>query len=425
MQQPLRRTVITGFGVISPIGSRPEAFWSALRAGTPGVHRLRRFDPVHLPSQMGGEVLDFNARQLIEKSYRRTLNAMARTVELGVVGSQWAMEDAGLRRGSVPPRRIGVEFASVMGATELDDLGPAARRSLRPDGRGPDMRAWGTQGIPEIPPLWMLKYLPNMPACHATILYDVQGPSNTQIAGDTAGAAALAEAVRIIRRGAADVMIVGGSESKIHPLSLSRFNLFAELSRRNDNPEGAIRPFDAERDGTALGEGAAVFIVEELEHARQRGARIYAEVAAAAVGVDRERQGAGLARVIRQALAAAGATPEEVDHVNAHGLGSRDGDRFEAAGIAAVFGQAVPVFAPLSRFGNLGAASALIELGCSVLALQHGELPGTLNHRVPDPACPVRVHVGEPRPVRRPYAVKTTYTDLGQCAAVVIRSWEE
>ncbi|MCS7020990.1 MAG: beta-ketoacyl-[acyl-carrier-protein] synthase family protein [Gemmataceae bacterium] len=419
-----RRAVITGFGVLSPIGNAPDALWSALLAGTRGVRRITLFDPSHLPSQIAGEVADFQPRQMIEKSYRRTLNAMARTVSLGVVGCQWAMADAGLSRGSFAPTRCGIEFASVMGATELDDLGPAAVRAIRPDRSGPDMRAWGEQGIPEIPPLWMLKYLPNMPACHATILYDIQGPSNTQILGDVAGASALEEALRILRRQTADIMLVGGSEAKVHPLSLSRFNLFAEFSRRNDDPGGAIRPFDRERDGTAPGEGAAVFVLEALEHARQRGATPYAEVVAVATGVDRSLSGQGLARIIRQALALAGITPDEVDHVNAHGLGTRSGDRFEARGIAEVFGSRTPVFAPLSRFGNLGAASALLELACSVLALRQGLLPPTLNHLQPDPECPIHVHVGEPRPIRRPYVVKTTYTDLGQCAAIVIRRAE-
>lgn len=418
-----RRTVLTGFGVISPIGSGPAAFWDALLAGTPGVHTIARLDPFAAPSKMAGEVRDFSAKAAIEKSYRRTLNAMARTVEFGVIGCQLAMQDAGLAKGTIPPQRIGIEFASVMGATDTDDLAPAAVRSLLPDASGPDMAAWGRDGLPLVPPLWMLRYLPNMPACHATIIYDIQGPSNTQIPGDTAGAVALAEALRIIRRGAADVMLVGGSEAKVHPLSLSRFNLFSQFSKRNDDPEGAIRPFDRDRDGTAPGEGTAAFTLETLESARGRNAKIYGEVVAVASGVDRGMTGAGLARVVRNALAAAGIQPGDVDHVNAHGLGTTTGDAFEARGIAEVFGKAVPVFAPLSRFGNLGAGSALMELACSVLALQHGQLPGTLNHANPDPACPVAVHTGPPRPVTKPHAVKLSYTELGQCSAVVVKKW--
>lgn len=420
-----RRTVLTGLGVISPIGAGPAAFWQALLAGMPGIHAITALSPHALPSKMAGEVRDFSPKSLIEKSYRRTLNAMARTVEFGVIGCQQAMQDAGLTKGSVPPERIGVEFASVMGATELDDLGPASKKSIRPDGLGPDMATWGSMGLGEVPPLWMLKYLPNMPACHASIIYDIQGPSNTQIPGDTAGAVAMGEALRIVRRGAADVMLVGGSEAKVHPLSLSRFNLFAQFSKRNDDPEGAIRPFDRDRDGTAPGEGVAAFTLEELDHARSRNAKIYGEVVAVASGVDRGMTGPGLARVIRNALNAAGIQPRDVDHVNAHGLGTTNGDAFEARGISEVFGRTVQVFAPLSRFGNLGAGSALMELSCSVLALQHGMLPGTLNHHNPDPTCPVAVHTGAPRPVTKPYAVKLSHTELGQCSAIVIRKWQE
>jgi 3-oxoacyl-[acyl-carrier-protein] synthase II len=420
-----RRTVLTGLGVICPIGAGPAAFWQALLAGTAGVHTITSLDPFALPSKMAGEVRDFSPKALIEKSYRRTLNAMARTVEFGVIGCQQAMQDAGLGKGSVPPERIGVEFASVMGATELDDLGPASKKSLLPDQSGPDFPSWGSIGLSEVPPLWMLKYLPNMPACHASIIFDIQGPSNTQILGDTAGAVALGEALRIIRRGAADVMLVGGSEAKVHPLSLSRFNLFAQFSKRNNDPEGAIRPFDRDRDGTAPGEGVAAFTLEDLDYALSRKAKIYAEVVTVASGVDRGLTGPGLARVIRNALNAAGIQPQDVDHVNAHGLGTTRGDAFEARGIAEVFGKSVHVFAPLSRFGNLGAGSALLELACSVLALQHGQLPGTLNHANPDPACPIAVYTGAPRSITKPYAVKLSYTELGQCTAAVIRKWQE
>ena len=351
-----RRTVLTGLGVICPIGAGPAAFWQALRAGVPGVHTITSLNPFALPSKMAGEVRDFSAKSLIERSYRRTLNAMARTVEFGVIGCQLAMQDAGLSKGSVPPERIGVDFASVMGATELDDLGPASKKSLHSDGIHPDLTAWGSVGLNEVPPLWMLKYLPNMPACHATIIYDIQGPSNTQIPGDTAGAVALGEAVRIIRRYAADVMLVGGSEAKVHPLSLSRFNLFSLFSKRNDDPEGAIRPFDLERVGTAPGEGVAAFTLEGLDHARSRNAKIYGEVMSVAGGVDRGMTGQGLARVIRNALTAANIQPRDIDHVNAHGLGTTKGDAFEAyEALRKCFGRSVQVFAPLSRFGNLGA----------------------------------------------------------------------
>lgn len=418
-----RRTVLTGFGVLSPIGSTPEAFWDALVAGACGVRTISLFDASALPCHIAGEVPGFSAKAMIDKANRRSLNAMARTVELGVIGSQLAMQSAGIAKGTIPPDRIGVEFASLMGATELNDMA-AASKAAAPDGDTVSYAAWGAAGLSEITPLWMLKYLPNMPACHTTIFYDIQGPSNTQIPGDTSGLVALFEAARILRRGAADVMVVGGSEARLNPITLSRHNLFVQLSKRNDDPTHAVRPFDAARDGTVLGEGSAVFALEELDHARNRNATILGELAGWAAGVDRGKKGPGLARVIRNALASAGIQPSDVDHVNAHGTGTTAGDAFEARGIAEVFGRDVPVFAPLSRFGNLGAASGLMELACSVLALKNGLLPGTLNHEAPAPDCPVTVHAGAPRPTTQPFAVKVTYTDLGQCAAAVVKRWD-
>jgi 3-oxoacyl-[acyl-carrier-protein] synthase II len=310
-----------------------------------------------------------------------------------------------------------------MGATDLNDLVAAAKESS-PKGDVVNMEVWGRDGLNKIQPLWMLKYLPNMPACHSTILYDIQGPSNTQIPGDSAGLVALAEAGRIIRRNAADVMVVGSSEGRLNPITLSRYNLFLQLSRCNDDPAHAVRPFDATRDGTVYGEGSAVFTLEDLSHARARSATVLAEVVGWSMGVDRGNKGPGLARLIRNALSTAGIQPKDVDHVNAHGTGTTAGDAFEARGIAEVFGRDVPVFAPLSRFGNLGAASGLMELACSVFALKHGLLPATLNHQKPDPACPVAVHTGAPRPVTKPYVVKVSYTALGQCAVAVVKKWE-
>jgi 3-oxoacyl-[acyl-carrier-protein] synthase II len=420
-----RRAVLTGFGVLSPIGSTPAAFWDGLLAGTPAIHTIKAFDASALPCSIGGEIPDFVAKNLIEKSFRKSLNSMARTVQLGVVAAQLTMQDAGLARGAVAKERLGVEFASVMGPTDLDDLAAASKRSSVGEGQPVDMETWGRDGLPDVSPMWMLKYLPNMPACHFTIMFDAQGPSNTLIPNDTAGVLAFGEALRIIQRGAADVMLVGGSESKIHPLSMTRFNGFAPLTRKCEVPEAAVRPFDRDHSGTALGEGGAAFTLETVEHAKARGAKVLGEVVGFASGVDRGLTGAGLTRVIRTALSNAGIGVGDVDHVNAHGTGVPELDAFEARGIAGVFGRDVPVFAPLSRFGDMGAASGVVEAACSVLALKHGLLPGTVNHEVPAADCPVAVHVGDPRPVTKPYAVKTAYTDLGQVAALVLRRWEE
>jgi 3-oxoacyl-[acyl-carrier-protein] synthase II len=419
------RAVIAGYGFLTPIGSTPEAVWESLRTGATGIRKVQAFDATPLPCQIAGEIPDFVAKNLIEKSYRKSLNAMARPVQIGVVASQFAMQNMGLAKGAIPPDRFGIEFASVMGASELNDLARMSLACTTGHRQPVDMEKYGRDAVPEMPPMWMLKYLPNMPACHVTILYDIQGPSNTLIPNDAAGVEAIGEALRILRRGAADFMLVGGSESKINPLSFSRFNSFFQLTRKNETPAAAVRPFDKDASGTCLGEGGAAFGLETLEHAKKRGAKLVGEVVGYASGMDRGHTGPGLARIIRNAMKDAGITPADVDHVNAHAMGVPKFDAFEARGIAEVFGRDTPVFAPLSRFGNMGGASGIVELLCSVLALQHGELPGTLNHEHAYPGCPIAVHAGAPRKVTKPYAVKTSYTDLGQCAVAVVKKWEE
>jgi 3-oxoacyl-[acyl-carrier-protein] synthase II len=272
----------------------------------------------------------------------------------------------------------------------------------------------------------MLKYLPNMLACHVSILHNAQGPNNTITENDVASLLAVGEAYRILTRDQADFFLVGGADSKLNPLSLVRQSLFMPLSQGNEAPEKASRPFDRRRDGQVLGEGAGVFVLEELEHARQRQAPIYAEVVGFGAAFDRDRNGAGLARAIRAALHEAGIGPDEVDHVNAHGVGAVESDIWEARGIQEVFGNCrppVPVFAATSYFGNLGAGRSITELAASVLALREGLVPPTLNYEEPDPNCPVSVVAGGPRSVTRAHVLKINFTEMGQCAALVLRRW--
>lgn len=426
MPTTTRRAVLTGLSVLSPVGSDPAAFWQSLRAGVSGVRPIRSFDATSLATHIAGEIPDFDAKKVVPKEHRKRLNQMGRAVQLGFCAAAKAWEDAGgPKKGQIDPLRYGVEFACMMVATELEDLARASRASLNCAPGAVDLEVWGRDGLREIPPQWMLKYLPNMPACHASILVDAQGPNNSITSGDVAGLLALGEAYRAMNRDLADAFLVGGCESKINPLSFTRHNTFQPMSARNDAPASALRPFDAQRDGTVLGEGAAAVSLEELSFAQNRGAKISAELVGFAAGFDRGLKGPILAGVIRNALREAGITPADVDHVNAGASGSVELDAFEARAIAEVFGDAVPVFAPRGHFGSMGAASGLVELAASVLALRHGELPGTLNHDKPAADCPVRVHTGAPRPVTKPYVVKVSYTDMGQCAAVVVRKWDE
>jgi 3-oxoacyl-[acyl-carrier-protein] synthase II len=419
-----RRVVITGLGLITPLGSDADSYWRSLREGRSGVRAVRAFDASALPTGIAAEIPSFEPKQFVEKSQRKSLLMMARTIQLAVAGAQCALLAGKVDKSKLDSTRFGVEFGAGLIASELPELAEAAMVSRNCQPGVVDMEKWGEMGIPAIQPKWMLKYLPNMPACHISILHDAQGPNNSITESDAASLLALGEAFRILMRDGADFFLVGGAESKVNPLSLVRQCLFEQMSKRNDSPEKACRPFDRHRDGLVVGEGAGVLVVEDLEHARKRGAQIRAEVVGFGSAFDRKLDGDGLARAIVAALQDAGIGPEDVDHVNAHGLATQKTDVWEARGIAKVFGSRVPVFAAKGYLGNLGAASGTTELAASILGLEQGVMPVSLNHDEPDPECPVRVIAGEPRAVVKPYVVKIGLTQMGQCAAVVVKKWE-
>jgi 3-oxoacyl-[acyl-carrier-protein] synthase II len=418
-----RRVVITGLGVISPIGLEKAAFWEALCNSRSGVRPITAFDPAALPCRIAGQVINFDAKKYVDKKERKSLKVMSRSIQLAVAAAQLAIDDSGLDKAKLDPTRFGVEFGAGLIASELEELGGASQASATGRIGAVDLHKWGVQGLPHMPPLWMLKYLPNMLACHVSILHNAQGPNNTITENDVASLLALGEASRALRRDQADFFLVGGADSKINPLSMVRHNLFLALSRRNDAPEKASRPFDRGRDGIVPGEGAGVLAIEDWEYARRRGARAYAEIVGFGSAFDRGCTGAGLARAIRIALSEAEVGPEEIDHINAQGFSSLEADVWEARGIQEVFGNCkrpVPVFAPKSYFGNLGAGSGTTELIASVLALENGLLPRTLNYEEPDQDCAIPV-ANQALPVTRQHVLKVGFTGMGQCAAVVVR----
>jgi 3-oxoacyl-[acyl-carrier-protein] synthase II len=415
-----RRAVVTGMGAITALGLDLESYRQALRGGRSGVRPIRSLDVSALPVRFGGEVQGFDARNYLEKKDRKRLNVMARTTQYAVAVAQLAVDDARLDTQRIDSERFGVEFAAGLIPGDLADFGEASRVSVGEAGTV-DVKAWGTEGLPKITPTWMLNHVPNMLACHVSITHNAQGPNNTITESEAGALLALGEAYRLIGRGAADVMLAGGADTRINALNCVRYLLIAELSRRNDAPDKACRPFELHRDGGVLGEGGAAFVVEELEHARRRGARVHAEVVGFGSAFDRGHDGAGLARAVRLALAEAAIGPDDLDHVNAHGAGTTAGDVREARGLAAALGgRPVPVLAVKSYFGDLGAGAGTAELVASLLALADGVVPATLNHDEPDPACPVAV-VRSPRPVTRTYILKASLTEHGQCAAMVLR----
>ncbi len=419
-----RRVVLTGIGVVSPIGLDFPSFRQSLREGRGGIHAVRSFDASALPVRFGGEVVDFDARQYLEKKDRKRLNVMVRTIQFAVAAAQLAMNDAGLNKEALDPTRFGTVFGTSTIPGEIGELGPAARQSLDPPNHI-DLKKWGERGMALIPPMWMLNHVPNMMACHVSILQNAQGPNNTISQTDGGGLLALGEAFRALQRGRADLFLAGGADAKINPLTMARQSLFTPLSRRNDEPERACRPFDRGRDGVVFGEGAGVFVMEELEHARRRGARIYADVVGFGAAFDRRQDGAGPARAARAALGEASVAFADLDHVNAQGYSTPLTDALEAQALRELFGsdgREIPVFAPKSYFGNSGAASGPMETAVSLAALEEGTLPATLNYEEPDPLCPLNV-TREPRPTRRAAFLKIGFTELGQSAALVCRKW--
>lgn len=410
--------VITGVGMVSPIGIGRAAFRDALYRGQSGVRRIAQFDSSTLPVDFGGEVSDFDPKEYVRP--RKSLKVMSRDIQFGFAAADLAMLDANLAAAGVDSDRFGVVYGADMIYCEPDELA-AAYRACLVDGRF-DYARWGAHALAEMYPLWMLKYLPNMSACHVSISLAARGPSNSITLGEVSSLVAIAEAARIIQRGAADVMIAGGASNRLHPnVILFRDQTF--LSHRRDDPAAACRPFDRDRDGMVAGEGAAAIVLERRAHAEARGAKVLARVLGFGNTFAPPRRGkvesVAPRRAMELALREANLAPSDVGHINASGLSTIDHDRAEAEAIRALFGD-VPVTAPKSYFGNLGASTGAVELAASLIALEEGRVPVTLNYDTPDPACPVSVVHGQPLAISKPAAVALSQSPQGQSVAIAI-----
>ncbi|HMP18311.1 MAG TPA: beta-ketoacyl-[acyl-carrier-protein] synthase family protein, partial [Gemmatales bacterium] len=418
------RTVITGFGLLTPVGMGREAAWQGILAGKSAVRTIETFDHSGLDVHLAAELPGFDAKTLVDKKDRKQLRTMGKAIQIGFVAGSLALQDAKLAPGTFEPTRLGISFGASTISSELEELAPAAVKTVLPGNREVDMKIWGTEGMPLMPPLWLLKYLPNFAAAHVSILNNAQGPSNSITMQDVAGNQAIAEAYRIIRRGGADIMLTGGSDSRISILSYSRTQLFYPYSKQSVNPAEACRPFDKDATGVILGEGAGILVLEELSHARKREASIYAEVVGYGDACDFDRDGSGIAQAIEMALKSAAISPQELDHIVAQGYGHPPFDIAEAKAIQKVFGQACPpVVALKGILGNTGAASGGIETAYSALALHHGTVPASINYANSHPDCSIPVQTEE-KPVSKPYSLKINFADLGQCTVIVLKRWQ-
>jgi 3-oxoacyl-[acyl-carrier-protein] synthase II len=372
----MRRVAVTGLGVVSPLGVGVDAFWEGLSHGRSGVRRITRFDPTPFPTQIAGEVPDFQPSAHLS---RRDVVRTDTFIQYALIAAQEAVAAAGLKIAASDGDRVGVAIGTGMGGVPLLVSSWEALRNEGPGG----ISAYALPGS-----------LPNMAAGWVSMRTGARGPLLAPTTACAAATQAIGEAFRLVQRGDAEVMLAGGSDALIHPLVVGGFAAVRALSTRNDAPERASRPFDRDRDGFVLAEGAGVVVLETLEAAEARGAPVLAEVLGYGLTADALHPTAssadGPARAMRLALADAGLAPEEIDYVNAHGTSTAQNDEHETEAIKTVFGshaRRLAVSSTKSMTGHLVGAAGAVEAVATVLALHHGLLPPTINQETPDPAC--------------------------------------
>jgi len=419
MPQP-REVVITGLGVVCPIGVGVEAYWSSLSSGKSGVDWLDEMRGVESPFRFAARVKDFDAKQYVQP--RKTIKVMCHEIQTAFAAAGMAMSDAKLEKASINPERLGVVLGSEMLYGELEEMADVIGH-CQTNGKF-DMSQWGDHAFKDLFPLWMLKYLPNMAACHISIAHDARGPNNSIVEGGASSLLAINEATAAIERGHADAMLAGGSGSSVS-FGCLPFRGWEHLTKWDGEPAGASRPFEARRSGLVPGEGAGVLLLESREHAEKRGAQILARIAGYASRYEppgspfKKRSGVAIKNSIEAALKAAKLTPANVGHVNAHGESSVENDRVEAQAVCETLGD-VPVTALKSYFGDLGAGSGAVEMIGSILGLVRGQLPPTLNYDQPDATCPINIVRETDTPVGKPVAIVLSQSNTGQAVAIVI-----
>ncbi len=411
--------VLTGFGVVSPIGTGTDAFWESLVQHRGAVELMPPHEGASGRRWMAGLVHDFDAKTYVQP--RKSLKVMCVETQMAFAASVLACRRAGIDPGTVNPDRLGTVFGSEMLYSENEDI----RNVVKICQENGEMRhdVWGANAMQHMYPLWMLKSLPNMAACHIGIWIDSRGPNNTLTCNETSGVAAIIEAAHVIRRGQADCMIVGACGSKT---SLTRMlqRDEANYSTTYDNPASACKPFDQYRDGAVSGNGSASVVLERRSHAEARGASIIARLVSWSSTFGRpEHPWSGswdaVARSISQSLERGKTTPEQIDHVNACAKGVIAFDANEAKGIASTVGD-TPVTSIKGYIGDPGASSGLIELCASLAGIPDRLVPATLNHQKTAIDCPINVIQGKNKPWSKPCFIKTSLTPHGQATSLLI-----
>jgi 3-oxoacyl-[acyl-carrier-protein] synthase II len=423
----MHRVVVTGVGVVAPNGIGRRQFSDAIFEGRSGVGFVQSFDTSGLVIKIAGEVKNFNVLPYLG-DYRKNLKLMSRAAQFAVGAAAMAVEDSGLDTAKLDPARFGVCMGTGITPVDVKELVDPICKSVGWDGAF-DLVRFTTARAESIFPLWLLQHLPNMAAAHISILHHAMGPNNTIVTACAAGTQAVGEAFRLIRRGDADVILAGGCDSRLDPQLFVAYNAMKAVSTSLRPPTEVSRPFDAERDGFVLGEGAAMLVLESYRRAKRRRATIYAEITGYgssfdAFGITRpEPEGKGAALSMSAALREARVDPSHVDYINAHGTSTKLNDLMETVAVKRVFGHraaSIPMSSQKSMIGHLIGASGAVEAAATALTLQRGVVPPTINLATPDPECDLDYVPNTSREISVRTAVSNSFGFGGQNASLVL-----
>jgi 3-oxoacyl-[acyl-carrier-protein] synthase II len=411
-----RRVVVTGVGLLTPLGIGADASWEAIRAGKSGIARITQFDAAAFPCQIAGEVKGFNPADYIEK---KEIKKMGRFIQFAIAAADFALKNSGLKVTAENEERVGVYIGSGIGGFEVIER---------------EHQTLLEHGPRRISPFFIPATIINLASGHVSIRSGAKGPNSATATACTTSAHSIGDSYRMIERGDADAMICGGTEAAVTPMGIGGFAAMRALSKRNGEPERASRPWDKDRDGFVVGEGAGILVLEELESARQRGARVLAEVVGYGMSADAFHvtappdTGDGAFRVMRNALRDAGIQPEQVDYINAHGTSTEVGDRAETAAIKRAFGDhayKLAVSSTKSMTGHLLGGAGGIEAGITVLAIIDQIAPPTMNYETPDPRCDLDYVPNQARPMKIEYALSNSFGFGGTNGCLIFKRYSE
>jgi 3-oxoacyl-[acyl-carrier-protein] synthase II len=424
-----RRVVVTGIGCVTPLGNDIASTWESLRAGRSGVGPITHFDAANFPTKFASEVKGFDFDQYVEEPAR--FQAAGRNVRFAIGAAMQAVKDSGIRDLDLDPARFGVYLGAGEGQQDfmifMNMIAKAQKEGEL------DLAEFTRSGLELLNPQAEMEQEPNMPSGHLASLFNAQGPNLNCLTACAASSQAIGEASELIRRGDADVMLSGGAHSMIHPFGVTGFNLLTALSTHNDDPQRASRPFDKDRDGFVLGEGAGMLVLEELEQARKRGATIYGELIGYGSTADAYRitdihpEGRGAIACIKMALKDAEIDGERIHYVNAHGTSTEVNDKVETAAVKGALGEharSTPMSSIKSMMGHLIAAAGSVEAIACLLAIRDDVLPPTINYETPDPNCDLDYVPNEAREAKVDTALSNSFGFGGQNISLIFSKFD-